>query len=266
MKETDLFMPVKDLFESKGYIVNAEVLGCDMTCILSADDGEDLLTVVELKKQFSVELLAQANERQSRAPFVFMAVPKPKKFTSKGKWSSIFSLLRRLGLGLIFVDMEKNIADIVIEANDKNDKRRNNKKKAALIREASNRVSCLNVGGCSKVEIMTYYKEQCIYIACCLKKYGVLTTKELRVLGSDDKKTASICNKNYYKWFIKVERATYKLSDIGLSSLERYIKLTENFDDKIESIVNSLDYELNYNIEGQKKISDKILRENNLKG
>jgi len=243
MKETDLYMPVKELFELEGYKVNAEVLNCDMTCLLYADDGEVFVTVVELKKQFSVELIAQANERQSRASFVFMAIPKPKNFTTKGKWNSIISLLKRLGLGLIFVDIEKNIADIIVESNDKNDKRKNTKKKAALIREASNRVNDTNIGGSNRREIVTFYKEQCIYIACCLEKYGVLTTAELRILGSDDKKTSSICNQNYYKWFIKKERATYEISDIALNDLKKYKKLTENFYSKIEDKKNNIDIE-----------------------
>lgn len=232
MKETELFEPVKLLFKEAGYKVNGEVLGCDVTCFKEDDCGNCEIAVVELKLRMSVELLAQANERQARADSVYVAIPRPKKFTTKGKWKNIFSLFKRLGIGLIFVDTDLSIASIIIKAKGDNDKRKNYKRREALIKEASLRTEECNVGGTLRTEIVTYYKEQCIYIACCLKRNKELKTSELRELGAS-KNCANMCRINYYGWFEKVGRCIYELTDKGYEDLQNFSKLTEKFEEKI---------------------------------
>lgn len=59
MKETDLYKPVKELFEKMGYTVNGEVKDMDVTAVRG-----DELVVVELKTAFNITLLQQAVKRQ----------------------------------------------------------------------------------------------------------------------------------------------------------------------------------------------------------
>jgi hypothetical protein len=75
---------------------------------------------------------------------------------------------------------------------------------------------------------MTAYKEKALYIACCLTERGLLSTRQLRDLGTGPK-TTSILNKNFYGWFDRVARGRYVLNDKGLRILESYPELTARF-------------------------------------
>ena len=101
MKETELYQPVKDLFEGLGYEVFSEVNDID---VVAVKDGEKI--VIELKTSFSMKLILQAVKRQKIYEDVYVAVPFPK---FKKRFSKDFKdkeyLLRRLELGLIFVSL-----------------------------------------------------------------------------------------------------------------------------------------------------------------
>jgi hypothetical protein len=85
--EIDLYNPVRDVFVEQGYTVRSEVKDCDITAI-----KDDELVVVELKRNLSVSLLAQAARRQKAADLVYIAVPKPKKTFNDSKWQDICHL------------------------------------------------------------------------------------------------------------------------------------------------------------------------------
>ena len=78
MTESDLFEPVKRLFEGQGFAVNAEVKDCDVTAV----NGDELV-IIELKRNLSVTLLAQGLKRQRCGADVYVAVPKPKNYSPK---------------------------------------------------------------------------------------------------------------------------------------------------------------------------------------
>ena len=78
MKESELYEPVKRLFEGGGYSVNAEVRDCDVTAVRN-----DELIIIELKTNLSVALLAQGLKRQRCGADVYVAVPKPKNYSPK---------------------------------------------------------------------------------------------------------------------------------------------------------------------------------------
>lgn len=82
---------------------------------------------------------------------------------------------------------------------------------------------------------MTAYKENVIHIACCLKKYGQLSPKKLREMGTG-KKTLSILNKNFYGWFERVERGIYKLSDQGYKELADFPELVAYYTKELSQI------------------------------
>lgn len=96
MRESDLFEPVATLLRSWGLEVHGEVLDYDVVGI-----GKTFNVIVELKTSLSLQLLDQALERVAKADYVFVAVPKKKKWHSR----SALTLLKEIGVGLIEVDL-----------------------------------------------------------------------------------------------------------------------------------------------------------------
>ena len=94
MTEKELFPPVRDLFVKRGYKVNAEVRDCDVTATKN-----DEFIIIELKKNLSVTLLAQGLKRLKTGADVYIAVPKPKKYSLK-KFRNTFAVIKKLELGL----------------------------------------------------------------------------------------------------------------------------------------------------------------------
>ncbi|ERI93077.1 hypothetical protein HMPREF1982_01898 [Clostridiales bacterium oral taxon 876 str. F0540] len=232
--ESDLWKPVRDLFIDKGYTVRSEVKDCDIVAI----KGEELV-IIELKRNLSVDLLSQAVKRQKSADLVYIAVPKPKRLIGNSKWKDICHLIRRLELGLILVAFkgDKAIVEIAIEpipfdrikSINMGKRRRDN-----IIKEANSRYEDFNIGGSKGRKLVTAYRESAVFIACCLKKVGNLSPKQLTKLGTDEKKTSSILRENHYGWFVKIERGIYSISDKGQEALKEYRELSEYYYQKID--------------------------------
>ena len=196
MKETELYQPVKDLFEEMGYEVFSEVNDMDVVAV-----KDDRKIIIELKTSFSIKLLLQAVKRQKIYEEVYVAVPFPK---FKKRFSKDFKdkeyLLRRLELGLIFVSVnEKNsYAQIALEPKpfDLQISRARSKKKRSLVnKELSNRHGDNNTGG-SKGKLVTAYREKSLQLASYLRETDEMTTGELREASGNEKST-SILYKNY---------------------------------------------------------------------
>lgn len=231
--EEDLSKPVSDYFSKCGYTVRSEVNFCDITAI-----KEDILIVIELKKNISVELLAQAVKRQKAADLVYIAVPKPKRMVGTSKWRDICHLLRRLELGLILVSFkgEKSFIEIPMEPVpfDREKSRAMNKvKRANIIKEAKGRYNDLNIGGSKGKKLVTTYRESAIFIACALNKLGPLSPKKLKIIGTDEKKTLSILRENHYSWFQRIERGIYCITEAGINALKEYPELAEHYYSRI---------------------------------
>ncbi|MCM0649089.1 DUF2161 family putative PD-(D/E)XK-type phosphodiesterase [Clostridium swellfunianum] len=231
--ESDLWKPVSDFFVKEGYTVRSEVKDCDIAAI----KGEELV-VIELKKNLSVDLLAQAAKRQKAADLVYIAVPKPKKLIGNAKWKDICHLIRRLELGLILVSIKGRQSFIEIPIHPipfDREKSRNmsKKKRESIIKEASSRYKDSNIGGSTGKKLVTAYKECAIFIACCLQKFGPLSPKKLREFGADEKKTTSILSENHYGWFKRIDRGVYSITEVGVRELTQYKELTEYYNSKI---------------------------------
>jgi hypothetical protein len=231
--EIDLYNPIRDFLIEQGYTVRSEVKDCDITAI-----KDEELVVVELKRNLSVSLLAQAVRRQKAADLVYIAVPKPKKMFANSKWQDICHLIRRLELGLILVSFKgkKGFVEIPIHPvpfDREKSKKMNKKKREGIIKEAKARYLDFNVGGSTGKKLLTAYRESAIFIACCLNKLGPLSPKKLRKLGSDPKKTTSILSENHYGWFKKVDRGIYSINDIGREELGIYKELADYCYDKL---------------------------------
>lgn len=229
IREEELSKPITDFFLNKGYTVRCEVNSCDIAAV-----KEEELIVIELKKSLTVDLLLQAVKRQKISDLVYIAIPKPKKLTGRGKWRDICHLIKRLEIGLILVSFTENGSYIEIAEEPKIFNREKSinsstKKRAALLKEFKSRSKDLNIGGSTGKKIVTAYREFAVYIACCLEKFGNMSTKELKLKGSNPDKTYSILYSNHYGWFEKVEKGVYKLSEKGKKEIKEFEILTDNF-------------------------------------
>jgi hypothetical protein len=103
---------------------------------------------------------------------------------------------------------------------------RNKKKRQAIQAELSGRSASYNTGGVSQQQLMTAYRENAIFIACCLRRGGPLATRALRAIGTGDK-TQKILGDNHYGWFSRVSRGVYCLNDKGIQALPAYPELCQ---------------------------------------
>lgn len=229
--EKDLYTPLHNYFEKLGYEVHGEVKNCDIT----VSKGDELI-IIEMKRSLNVELLIQAARRQNITEYVYAAIPRPN--WGMRKWRDVRFFLQRLGVGLITVSFKKDAAfvDVVLSPSSPGSKKSPPKRKkaiSAVTGEIEGRHGNFNLGGSTGVKLMTAYRENAIHIACCLKRYGSLSTRKLRELGTGEK-TQSILHANYYGWFERVERGVYSLKEAGDDIFGKYPELTAHYEKFIE--------------------------------
>ena len=224
MTESELYPSVHDLFEKRGYKVNAEVKDCDITAV----KGDEFI-VVELKKNLSVTLLSQGLKRLRTGADVYIAVPKPKNYSFK-KFRDVFSVIKKLELGLIFVSIRGNhsFAEIVFKPQTFKPTTINSLKRKEILNEIDGRTIDTNTGGVTGQKIVTAYTEKCIHIACILDIYGDLSPKEIREKGGSDN-TYNILKMNVYGWFHKVSRGIYGITTDGRKGLLEYPELEKYY-------------------------------------
>ena len=229
--ETDLYAPVVAFLEAQGYTVRGEVNGCDLVAV----QGDEII-VVELKRTLNLVLLAQAVQRQSITPSVYVAIPRP---PNKGVWRrrmrDQLAVLRRLEIGLLLVsiDSRKPSVDVVSHPEPMAPRQRHPRKRA-ILHEVARRSGDYNIGGSCRRKLVTAYRENAIQIASCLLALdGPQTPRALRALGTG-KKTLSILHRNVYGWFERVERGLYALTERGREELAQYPELAELYRPKMD--------------------------------
>jgi len=210
-KETDMYEPIRNLLTRQGFTVRGEVKGCDIVAI----NGETMWAV-EMKLSANITLIYQAMARQMATDWVFVAIPRPKNSKS-GTFLKLKKLIKKLQLGLITVALDSPLrhAEVIIFPIGKDDK--GNKKAAALKREVLGR-TIDTIGGTTKTQINTAYRERCVRIACLLKANATLKPKELVKMGCE-KDAGHILRSNNYGWFNKVSMGVYELSSLGVEYL-----------------------------------------------
>lgn len=230
MRESDLFPPIRRLFEDLGYVVHAEVKNCDVT----ATKGDELI-VVELKKSLTTKLLAQAVTRQKTGALVYVAIPKPKKYRPRA-YRETLDLLKKLELGLIFVNLPDGnaFAEVVQDPEPFAGLRLDPRKKAGILKEINARSVEMNQGGITRTKIVTAYTERCIHIACALQKFGEMSPKAISQLGIAHKDVYSILQKNHYGWFYRVEKGVYALTLKGRRELSQYPEFVTYYNTLLE--------------------------------
>lgn len=227
--ESDLYEPIYKYLTDNGYDVHSEVKDCDITAI----KGDELI-IIELKRSFNATLLMQAVKRQRAADSVYVAIPKPKGGRFSTNWNEMCHLLKRLELGLMVVSFKGKKGELEILFHpDVFERKKNNRLRRSIIKEASGRYGDFNVGGSTGKKIMTVYRENSIHIACCLERFGELSPSKLKKLGTCEK-TQSILTKNFYGWFEKNGRGIYKLTKEGFEALLKYKDLSDHYREKLE--------------------------------
>ncbi len=209
MKETELYLPVKTLFESFGYEVKAEINHIDILA-----SKEDYYIAVELKTSISLKLIYQAIERQKIVDEVYIATFKKHINHSKQSYRQLISLLKRLEIGLIAVS--NDFAEIILESKPfdyAKSRLMYQKKKEKMKKEFKLSKSSLNLGG-TKGKIMTRYKEMVTQIGIYILDHGPSSTKEIKK-ALNIEKVSSILQKNYQKYFIRIDRGIYDLTKEG---------------------------------------------------
>lgn len=220
-KESDLFEPVQQYFESLGYKVNGEVGNCD---ILAEKEG--YLLAVEMKLSLNLEVILQAADRQRIVDGVYIATLRPKGKIALKKNSKVIHLLKRLELGLIYVyfENEQSYLEVIQEAMpyDREKSRQMYKKKREKYQQELEKRVTLVKGGVNRTKLVTAYKEDAIRLAICLEKAGEASPKQL----ADDKFTnvriQTILSKNYYGWFRKCGKGIYSVSEQWFAEKSNY--------------------------------------------
>lgn len=227
-RESELFPPVKAMFESMGYKVNAEVKDCDVTAL----KGDELI-VIELKRNLSVELLAQGLNRQKTGAVTYVAVPKPKRYSPKTFRDTLY-VIKKLELGLIFVNLlgDNSYAEIVYEPCPFKPVGTQKAKFRKIIGEINGRSIDTNTGGVTGRKIATAYTEKCINIACILDMYGSLSPTQIRKYGGDEK-CGNILRMNVYGWFCREKKGIYSITTDGRKALLEYPELEKYYTEKL---------------------------------
>jgi len=223
LKETDLYEGVRKYFEERGFTVRAEVKDMDVCAV-----REGLLVGIELKRNFSSDLLIQGAMRQKVCDLVYIAVPKPKRIRKDRAFSSMLYLLRRLELGLLYVDIEAGEAVEVLEPSFYElDKARRTmvRKRTALLKEFNRRTISANTGGSSKKKLLTAYREESLKAVAFLRKNGTAAPKDLKALGIKP----GLFRDNFYGWFMKVDRGVYALDEKKSQDYREYEEHIERF-------------------------------------
>jgi hypothetical protein len=223
--ETDLYRPLHDYLVAQGYTVRSEVKHCDIAAVR----GDDLI-IIELKRTFGLSLLAQAVQRQKVSDSVYVAVPRP---SNKQRWlaqtKGIRAVLRRLELGLILVSARPGIRRVeVIFHPLRAEKRKRKAAHRAVLSEIERRSGDFNVGGSYQQKLVTAYRENAIFVACCLAEAGPQSPRQLRSFGTGPK-TTRILYDNVFLWFERVGRGLYALSPIGRQALADYPEVISHY-------------------------------------
>jgi hypothetical protein len=231
MQEKDLYLPVRNLFAELGYQVNAEVNDCDLTAV-----KEDELLIIELKRNLSVTLLAQALVRQKTGATVYVAVPKPARYSPK-KYRDTLYVLKKLELGLIFVTFRGDIsfAEVIHDPKPFVPVKVNTKKKTAILKEISGRTMELNEGGVTHRKIVTAYRERCICAACILEHLGPSSPRQIRAYGADER-VGTLMLSNPYGWFARIEKGVYTVTEKGRQELSLYPELVSYYSEQVKQL------------------------------
>jgi hypothetical protein len=232
-RELELYAPIKEWLEQRGFVVRSEVKGCDIVARHPSAGSADQPIIVELKKAFSLPLLYQAVDRLQLTPFVYVGIEAKEDGRGGHKRKrAMVDLCRRLRIGLLLVRFRGNgttvvevALDPVVEsqADGRKPTPRVVRKQQALLKEFQLRSGDHNTGGMTRTKIVTAYREQALLYAYWLQQDGPSSARLLREKpGAISAKVHPILHDNNYGWFTRVERGIYALTPEGEVALVEY--------------------------------------------
>lgn len=222
IRETDLYLPVKRLLETQGYMVKGEVGAADIVAVRDGDDP----VIVELKAGFSLSLFHQAIQRQAISDAVYIAVPRGAGRASLKALVDNRKLCRRLGLGLITVRLADGFTEIHCDPAPYKP-RQSKPRKTRLLREFERLVGDPNLGGATRRNLVTGYRQEALRCLKLLDEQG--PTKAADVARQTNVAHARrLMADNHYGWFERVSAGIYALSPKGVKATAEYLSELEN--------------------------------------
>jgi len=217
MKESDLYLPLKQYLESQNYEVKGEVCDCDVVAVREDEPP----AVVELKLTLNLDVLLQGVDRLSLSSLIYIGIPHDAKSFKKKRKLAV-RLLKMLGFGLILIDSVKNKVEVILDPCEYKP-RKVKQKKDRLLGEFQSRIGDPNLGGMtSKKGVLTSYRQKALKIALYLEKNGAvkasIIAKEL-----DEEKARDIMYKNFYGWFNRASQGLYELTEKGKSEITLWL-------------------------------------------
>ncbi len=145
--------------------------------------------------------------RQRLTDSVYVAIPRP---SNKWKWwresRGAQHLLRRLELGLILVSRERGKPPVEVIFHPLPFARRKRAvSRRAVLEEIAHRSADYNRAGSTRTKLATAYRENAIFIACCLLVQSARRARPRCAPWARGPKTQSILHFNAYGWFERVE-------------------------------------------------------------
>lgn len=116
--------------------------------------------------------------------------------------------------------------------------RHNKRASERIVREFKERRADYNVGGSSKRKLVTSYREKALYMAYLLQLNGPTSPRKLRD-QTGITNAASLLQKNYYRWFQRVERGIYRLTPQGEEALRTFAQVIEQLPAPASAVVSS---------------------------
>lgn len=213
VREADLYPALKAYLSGQGYDVKAEVGDCDIL----ARRGDDPPLVVEMKTTFSLQLVMQGVARQGLFDTVYLAVPVSAKRGWALRYRDIIALCRRLGLGLLAVDVGQGTVTAHLDPAPYTP-RKSAPKAARLLREFDRRVGDPNVAGTTRTPRMTAYRQDALRCASELGRCGPARAM-LVARACGVARAGPLMRADHYGWFERVEKGVYALTPQGVAAV-----------------------------------------------
>lgn len=187
--------------------------------------------IVELKTRLNLELILQAADRLSMSESVYIAFPASAPLWRR-HWRRLRLLCRRLGVGIITLEGSSLKVKIRLDPLPYQP-RGSTLRSHRLLAEFEHRVGNHNLGGTTREEIMTAYRQDALRCISVLNAEAAALC-EIRE-SSGVARAATILQKNHYGWFERIQRGTYQLSPKGIQALEQYAEMIAELAIKTEA-------------------------------
>ena len=262
--ETELYAPVKSFFEQQGYHVRGEVHHCDLVAI--RNEEPPVIVELKKSFSIPLLLQGINRLRLTRQVYVAFEMPNKNRAPHGATWPELRKLCQMIGVGMITVQFYKRKKpQVIIECHppaataSRQDMlplspilesfteptdyaaaleadaspaaptvlpRHNKRAAERIVREFKERRADYNVGGSNKRKLVTSYREKALHMAHLLQQNGPMSPRKLRE-QTGIANVAGLLQKNYYRWFQRVERGIYSLTPIGEEALQTYAHVVE---------------------------------------